>query len=35
MLLIVDKVIRGDLCHPVNRYTKVNNKYMKDYNKNK
>ena len=34
MLLMVEKGIRG-LCHSINRYAKANNKYVKDYNKNK
>lgn len=34
-LLIVKKLIRRRICHSINRYTKDNNKYMKDYNKNK
>ena len=36
MLLIVEKVIRGGICHwNIYRYEKANNKYMKDYDKNK
>ena len=35
MLLIVEKGIRGGICHAIHRYTKVNNKYMKNYDKNK
>ena len=35
MLLIVEKGIRGVICHYFNRYAKANNKYMKDYDKNK
>ena len=35
MLLLVEKRIRGRLCHVVHRYPKANNKYMKNYNKNK
>ena len=34
-LLMVEKGIRGGICHAINRYTKANNKYMKDYDKNK
>ena len=32
-LLMVEKRIRGGICHAILRYTKANNKYMKDYNK--
>ena len=35
MLLMVEKGIRGGICHPVYRYAEANNKYMKDYDKNK
>ena len=35
MLLMVEKGIRRAICHGINRYAKVNNKYMKDYDKNK
>ena len=35
MLLMVEKGIREGICHSVNRYAKANNKYMKDYDKNK
>ena len=35
MLLMVEKGIRGEVYHSIYRYTKVNNKYMKDYDKNK
>ena len=34
MLLMVEKGIRGGMCHAINRYVKANIKYMKDYNKN-
>ena len=34
-LLMVDKGIRGGVCHSVFRYAKANNKYMKVYDKNK
>ena len=35
MLLIVEKGIRGEICHAIHRYAKANNKYIKDYDKNK
>ena len=35
MLLMVEKGIRGGICHSIYRYAKANNKYMKDYDKNK
>ena len=35
MLLMVAKGIRGRICHFVYRYARDNNKYMKDYDKNK
>ena len=35
MLLMVEKGIRGGICDCIYRYTKVNNKYMKECNKNK
>ena len=35
MLLMVGKGIRGGICHSIYRYAKANNKYMKDYDKNK
>ena len=31
MLLMVEEGIRGGMCHAVHRYTKPNNKYMKNY----
>ena len=33
MLLIVEKGIRGGICHSIYRYAKANNKYMKDMTK--
>ena len=33
MLLMVKKGIRGGICHSIYRYAKVNNKHMKDYDK--
>ena len=35
MLLMVEKGIRGGICHAIYRYAKANSKYMKDYDKNK
>ena len=35
MLLMVEKEIRGGICHAIHRYAKANNKYMKNYDKNK
>ena len=34
MLLMVEKDIRGGICHAIDRYAKANNKYMKDNDKN-
>ena len=34
MLLIVEEGIRGGICHSIHRYSKANNKYMKNYNNN-
>ena len=34
-LLMVEKDIRVGICHSIYRYTKANNKYMKDYDKSK
>ena len=34
MLLMVEKRIRGGICHAIHIYTKANNKYMKNYDKN-
>ena len=35
MLLLVEKDIRGRIFHSIYRYAKSNNKYIKDYGKNK
>ena len=35
MLLMVEKGIRGGICHTICRYAKANNKYLKEYDKNK
>ena len=35
MLLMVEKGIREGMCHFIYRYAKANNKYKKDYDKNK
>ena len=35
MLLMVEKGIRGGICHTIHRYSKANEKYLKDYDKNK
>ena len=34
MLLIVQQGIRGGICDVIHKYVKVNNKYMKNYDKN-
>ena len=34
MLLMVEKRIRGGICHSTHRHAKANNKYMKNYGKN-
>ena len=35
MLLMVEKDVRGGICHAIHGHAKTNNKYMKDYDKNK
>ena len=35
MLLMVEEEIRGGICHAIHRHAKTNNKYMKNYDKNK
>ena len=34
MLLMVEKGIRGGICHAIHRYAKANSSYMKIYDKN-
>ena len=34
VLLMIEKGVRGEICHAMCRYAKANNKYMKNYNKN-
>ena len=35
VLLMVEKGIRGGICHSIYQYAKADNKYMKNYDKNK
>ena len=35
MLLMVEKGFRGGIYHTIQRYAKANNKYKRDYDKNK
>ena len=35
MFLMAKKSIRGGICHSIYRCAKANNKYMKNYDKNK
>ena len=35
MLLMVEKGIRWGMFHAIHRYAKANNKYIKDYDKDK
>ena len=34
MLLMVEKGIRGGICHSIHQYARANNKYIKNYNNN-
>ena len=35
MLLMVEKGIRGEICHAIHRHAKASKKYLKKYDKNK
>ena len=35
ILLMVEKIIRGRICHSFCQYTKSNNTFVKDYDKNR
>ena len=35
MLLMIEKGIRGGICHSIYQCAKADNKYMKDYDNNK
>ena len=35
MLLMVEEGIKGGICHAIHRHARANNKYMKNYDKNK
>ena len=35
MLLMVEKGIRGGICYAIRRYAEANNKYLKNYDKDK
>ena len=35
MLLMVEKGIRGGICHSIYRYAKAKHKYIKDHDENK
>ena len=35
ILLLVEKGIRGGMCHAIRDYAKANSKYVKNYDKNK
>ena len=34
MLLMVEKGIKGGICHAIHRYVKANNRYLENYDKN-
>ena len=35
MLLIIEKGIRGEICHAIHTYVTANNKYQRNYDKEK
>ena len=35
ILLMVEKGLKGGICHSIYRYAKANNKHMKNFDKNK
>ena len=35
ILLMVEKGVRGGICHSIYQYAKANNRYLKHYNENK
>ena len=35
LLLMVEQVIRGEICHVIHWYTKINDKYIRDHDKTK
>ena len=35
MVLMVEKETRGGICHTIHWHAKADNKYLKDYDKNK
>ena len=35
VIIMLEKDIRGGICHVIHRYAKANNKYMKNYGENK
>ena len=35
LLLVILKGMRDEICHTIHQYVKANNKYIKDFDKNK